>query len=88
MLRYQRVIHTLLNYLYSHIVYSNKSCMFEVLQRCSQPNTTIMKIYQVIKNRGLENEKIVLTTNCEYEAHEEMMNLDSHGYPSTYRLKK
>ena len=28
---------------YSHIVYSIFYCKFEVLQRCSQPNTTIMK---------------------------------------------
>ena len=42
MWRYQRVIHTLLNYLYSHIVYSIFYCKFEVLQRCSQPNTTMI----------------------------------------------
>tara|TARA_R110002110_G_scaffold19187_5_gene80021 strand:- start:218 stop:730 length:513 start_codon:yes stop_codon:yes gene_type:complete len=30
---------------YSHIVYSIFYCKFEVLQRCSQPNTTIMKAF-------------------------------------------
>ena len=54
--RYQRDIHTLLNYLYSHIVYSNKSCMFEVLQRCSQPNTTIMNTRIEIEIQYLQNQ--------------------------------
>ena len=55
--RYQRDIHTLLNYLYSHIVYSIFCCMFEVLQRCSQPNTTIMKI----TSKQIESAKKVLS---------------------------
>ena len=46
------------------------------------------KIYEVIKNRGYQNEEIVLTTNCVYEADEAVMDLDAQGYPSTYRLKK
>lgn len=46
------------------------------------------KIYEVIKNAGYEDQEIVLTTSCVYEADEEMMNLDAQGYPSTYRLKK
>tara|TARA_R110002153_G_scaffold57600_2_gene158281 strand:- start:3 stop:155 length:153 start_codon:yes stop_codon:yes gene_type:complete len=46
------------------------------------------KTYQVIKNRGYDDAEVVLTTTCEYEASEEMMQLNSLGYPSTYRLKK
>jgi len=46
------------------------------------------KIYEVIKNVGCPDETVYMTTDCPYEAHEEMMNLDSRGYPSTYRLKK
>lgn len=46
------------------------------------------RIYEVIKNKGYNNEEVVLTTTCVYEADEEMMNLDAQGYPSTYRLKK
>ena len=46
------------------------------------------RIYEVIKNKGYNDEEVVLTTTCVYEADEEMMNLDAQGYPSTYRLKK
>ena len=46
------------------------------------------KIYEVIKNIGYSDEEVYYTTNCKYEADEEAMNLNSRGYPSTYRLKK
>ena len=45
------------------------------------------KIYEVIKNIGYSDEEVYYTTSCEYEADEEMMNLDAQGYPSTYRVK-
>lgn len=45
------------------------------------------KIYEVIKNVGYPEQEIYLTTTCPYEADEAVMNLDSRGYPSTYRKK-
>ena len=80
MWRYQRDIHTLLNYLYSHIVYSNKSCMFEVLQRCSQPNTTmIMKTIKVTYTETyiVTEERIVEVSNATFK---KLQNEDSEEY--------
>lgn len=45
------------------------------------------KIYEVIKNAGFEDQEIVLTTTCVYEADEEVMNLDARGYPSKFRTR-
>ncbi len=49
---------------------------------------TAKKIYEVIKNVGYPEQEIYLITDCPYEAHEEVMNLDSRGYPAKYRIKK
>ena len=49
---------------------------------------TTKKIYEVIKNVGYPEQEVYLTTECIYEADEAVMNLDSRGYPATYRLKK
>ena len=49
---------------------------------------TAKKIYEVIKNVGYPEQEIYLITNCPYEADEAVMNLESRGYPSTYRVKK
>ena len=46
------------------------------------------KTYEVIKNVGYPEQEIYLTTNCPYQADEAVMDLDSRGYPSTYRIKK
>jgi hypothetical protein len=46
------------------------------------------KIYEVIKNVGYPEQTVYMTTECPYEADEQVMNLESRGYPSTYRLKK
>ena len=57
-----------------------------IIKKIRDMKTT--KIYEVIKNAGYEDQEIVLTTTCVYEAHEEVMNLDAQGYPSKFRLKK
>ena len=79
MWRYQRDIHTLLNYLYSHIVYSIFCCMFEVLQRCSQPNTTIMKTIKVTYTETyiVTEERIVEVSNATFK---KLQNEDSEEY--------
>lgn len=46
------------------------------------------KTYQVIKNIGYPEAEVVLTTTSEAKAIEEVMNLDSRGYPSDYIVKK
>lgn len=46
------------------------------------------KLYKVIKNYGYEDEEIFLVTDCIYTADEVTMDLDSRGYPSTYKLIK
>ena len=65
---------------YSHIVYSIFYCKFEVLQRCSQPNTTmIMKTIKVTYTETyiVTEERIVEVSNATFK---KLQNEDSEEY--------